>query len=315
MSTKAERDITRLLDALFADSPGDSFIELRVRVARGMRCTFVATKDVATAVAAVARYAPSTDVYVGVLPRQRRASNRASVAACASVLWADCDSAASTRSLARFTPRPTIVVASGSASNRHAYWLLREPVTIDIIENANQRLARLLGADVACTDAPRIMRPPSSYNHKRIAPTPVRMLVCNSSRRCRLADILGTVDDMPLATTATRRRVASRDRNDVLLNLDPELYVARLAGLDVPPGRKVRCPFHADDTPSLHVYADAERGWFCYGCLRGGSVYDFAAQLWLTGQSPATPLRGEQFLAVRRRLVEIFLGEDGEVCG
>ena len=175
MSTQPKRDITRFLSALFADSPGDSFIELRVRTARGMRCRFVPTKDVATAAAAIARYAPNTDVYVGVLPRQRRAGNRDGVATRASVLWADCDSAASTRALARFTPPPTIVVASGSGSNRHSYWLLREPVAIDSIELANRRLAGLLSADIACIDAPRIMRPPSSYNHKHIAPTPVRL--------------------------------------------------------------------------------------------------------------------------------------------
>jgi CHC2 zinc finger/RepB DNA-primase from phage plasmid len=263
-----------------------------------MRCRFVPAKDVATAAACVARYALSTDVYIGVQPRQRRASNRASVATRASVLWGDCDSAASIRDLARFTPRPTIVVASGSASNRHAYWLLREPVTIDIIENANQRLAGLLGADIACTDAPRMMRPPSSYNHKHITPTPVRLLVCNPSRRYRLRDIVGAVDVVPLAALAARRDVARSDRDDVLLNIDPALYVARLAGLKVPRSRTVRCPFHDDNTPSLHVYADAQRGWFCFGCSRGGSVYDFAAHLW------GFDTRGSDFLELRDRLLD-----------
>ncbi len=209
MSSKAERDITRFLDALFADSAGDSFIELRVRIAHGMRRTFVPTKDLVTAAACVARYAASTDVYVGVLPRQRRAGNRDSVPIRASVLWADCDSAASTRALERFTPPPMIVVASGSGSNRHAYWRLREPVPIDIIENANRRLAGLLGADIACTDAARIMRPPSSHNHKHPAPTRVRLLACNSRRRHRLRDIVGAGDAVAHSRRATTSRAAT----------------------------------------------------------------------------------------------------------
>ena len=84
----------------------------------------------------------------------------------------------------------------------------------------------------------------------------------------------------------------------MLLNVDPALYFARLAGLEVPRSRKVRCPFHADGTPSLHVYADAQRGWFCYGCLRGGSVYDFGAQLW------GLNTRGSDFVELRDRLLK-----------
>ena len=48
-------------------------------------------------------------------------------------------------------------------------------------------------------------------------------------------------------------------------------------------------------TPSLHVYRDAERGWYCYGCQQGGSVHDFAAQLrscWpVNGGSCSLPAR------------------------
>jgi hypothetical protein len=40
---------------------------------------------------------------------------------------------------------------------------------------------------------------------------------------------------------------------------------------------------HEDRTPSLHVYGDPERGWFCFGCGRGGSIYDFAALLFGRG--------------------------------
>ncbi len=43
-------------------------------------------------------------------------------------------------------------------------------------------------------------------------------------------------------------------------------------GVDVAPGDvMVRCPFHDDHQPSLHVDAEGCR-WFCFGCRRGGGV-------------------------------------------
>ena len=36
---------------------------------------------------------------------------------------------------------------------------------------------------------------------------------------------------------------------------------------------KIRCPFHSDDSPSLHVYEDG--GWKCFGCGLFGDVLDF----------------------------------------
>ena len=68
---------------------------------------------------------------------------------------------------------------------------------------------------------------------------------------------------------------------------------------------------HDDRTPSLHVYEDAARGWYCFGCGRGGSIYDLAALLWLTGQPRDQKLRGRDFLLVRQRLAEMFLDKRG----
>jgi DNA primase len=64
---------------------------------------------------------------------------------------------------------------------------------------------------------------------------------------------------------------------------------------------KVRCPVHEDRTPSLHVYEDPRRGWYCFSCRQGGSVYDFAALLLGRGT------RGEEFIELRREL-EAILG-------
>lgn len=78
--------------------------------------------------------------------------------------------------------------------------------------------------------------------------------------------------------------------------ISPRVYVERLTGAAVGRDGKVRCPFHEDRTPSLHVYEDPQRGWLCFGCARGGTIYDLAALVW------QRDTRGSHFLALRREL-------------
>jgi CHC2 zinc finger len=113
------------------------------------------------------------------------------------------------------------------------------------------------------------------------------------------------------ARSLTDASLTDRVSADPLLLVPPPVYFERLTGLRVRRSGKLRCLFHDDRHPSLHVYPEAGRGWYCFGCGRGGSVYDLAALLWLTGQSggggSVRKLRGREFLWVRHRLAEMFL--------
>ena len=101
-----------------------------------------------------------TDVYVGCAPRTRRHGGRNAVER-AFVLWVDCDGEAAVDALEHFDPQPSIVIASGTGSNCHAYWPLTEPLAAEEVERANRRLAHALGADAASADAARILRVPA----------------------------------------------------------------------------------------------------------------------------------------------------------
>lgn len=48
-------------------------------------------------------------------------------------------------------------------------------------------------------------------------------------------------------------------------------YVPNRAGF-------ISCPFHNEKTASLKLYPDG-RGWYCYGCGKGGDVIDFVKYL------------------------------------
>jgi DNA primase len=88
---------------------------------------------------------------------------------------------------------------------------------------------------------------------------------------------------------------------DPLRLVPPPVYFERLTGLRVGRSGKLHCLFHDDRSPSLHVYPEPDRGWYCFGCGRGGSVFDLAALLW------GRETRGQDFLELRRELEKLLL--------
>jgi hypothetical protein len=292
-ASNGSNSVVCYLHALFRDAQRETYIELRCRTANGMDCTFWPVEDLARVARKIVRSARQTDVYIGVLPRLCRAGTRDNLVDAGRVLWADCDTPASVRASRQFSPPPSIVVASGTQTNRHAYWLLHDPASLDDIERANRALAHRLGADERCSDAARVLRPPS-LNHKHAPPRAVRLLGYDAGRTSHLEELVDladlSLDHRPRGNRAQRRE------HDPLLQLDPAVYVTQLTGIAVGADRKISCPFHDDRTPSLHVYREGHRGWYCFGCGRGGTIYDFGAAVWRTST------RGEDFVALRARL-------------
>jgi hypothetical protein len=211
---------------------------------------------------------------------------------------------AAVAALERFSPAPAIVVRSGSAENRHAYWTLQGPISADEATAANRRLAHALGTDPGTvTTAATILRPPGTSNFKHGPPTLVMAERLQPWRRVSARALVGKLDDPPVAKPAPPEAAAPRARqclqDDGLRRVVPAVYVQALTGLM--PGRdgKVSCPFHGEDsTPSLHVYADPADGWYCFGCGRGGSIFDLGAEVY------GLSTRGRDFIQLRRRLRE-----------
>jgi hypothetical protein len=238
-----------------------------------------------------------TDVYVGVLPRRRRGGGRADVIERAAVVWADCDTGESVGALRAFRPMPAMVVAS-SEGKRHAYWFLTGRVSVDLVEVTNRRIALALGADVVCSDRARILRPSGSVNRKRVQPAAVRLLYLAAAERVSLAELERVLppEPEPPRPVVGRSRRGGVALSDPLEAIPPPVYVEQLTGQRVGRSGKIRCPFHEDRTPSLHVYDDPGRGWYCFGCGRGGSIYDLASWLW------GRDTHGRQFIELRREL-------------
>lgn len=339
------------LALLFPASAG--FIELRVRTVESGRWTqyFRPVANVESLLMLALRLSDDHEVYVGVLPRNRRGGGRGDLCTSAATVWADLDSRAATERALAFEPGPSLVLGSGGPGHAHAYWSLDRQLPIAQIEALNSGLARRLGADEASTDAPRILRLAGTLAHKYDPAGVIRRIRSNvdpmhasqqlihgrpkcpgsvrvlSACRVPVVELLPLVDtdtgstepldSDPGSETSTQPRAKGRFRRDrpgvgakvppgavvarELESVPPAVYVRALVGSEPDAHGKVRCPLHEDRTPSLHVYPTAEQGWFCFGCRRGGTVYDLAAAVW------KRPVRGPGFLDLRDDLLDLLL--------
>jgi len=282
-------------DLLFGGEVETSFAELRWRLRDGrMGREFVALGDRRRLAAMIGARGRSTDLYVGVCPRVRQEGGRDAVDR-GHVLWVDLDDEAAIAALERFSPPPSLVVASGGGG-RHAYWSLLEPLAPDWLERANKRLALALDADPRATDAARILRPPSTTSWKSGSPVPVELehVDCNAVYEARA--IVEGLPDPPAPRRRERPPAARIASDDPLLGIPASVWAEALVGLEVGRDGKLACPFHNDRTPSLAVYDDPARGWYCFGCEQGGDIYTFAGLLW------GLERRGGDFHEIRRRL-------------
>ena len=290
----------RYAEALFGRAPDGALVEVRFCVPSGMGQRFHSVSLLGRLVESIVGLSARTDVYVGVLPRRRRGGGRADVMEKAGVVWADCDTGESVAALRAFRPWPAMVVGS-SAENRHAYWFLTEPASLEVIERTNRRIALALGADVRCSDPARILRPGGSVNRKRAVPDAVRLLYLAPAERVSFGELDRVLPPEPSPSEPVIRSRRPRiGLGDPLEAIPPRVYVEQLTGQRVGRSGKIRCPFHHEDrTPSLHVYDDPEQGWYCFGCGRGGTIYDLASLLW------DRDTHGREFVELRRELLAL----------
>ena len=279
--------------------------------AGGMNRQFIPARRIDDAALLVRRMAPSTDVYVGAALRDGRVSGGRSAIAGSHLLYIECDDPQANKRLATFAHPPTMEIASGTPGHLQLYWRLRDRRANQEVESANRRLALALCGDRTAVDIARVLRPPETFNHKHDPPRAVRLTVHRGAARYTLAELTrglphdphrrdaGLLGGQPLGITRTRQ-----DRD--LLAIPAAEYVRVLTARSPNRAGKVLCPFHSEIAPSLQLYPDGTFYCFGSGCGRGRTIYDFAAGLWLSGQSSDTPLRGQQFIELRRCLGRRF---------
>ena len=287
------------LELLAQMADPDQFLEVRWRgKAAPMRRRFIPVGRPGEAALLIRLLAPRSDVYVGAALRDGSGHGGRAAIRAMHLAYIESDDAATAERLAAFAHPPAMVIASGTPGHLQVYWLLDRRYPPAEVESANRRLARALGGDPACADCARILRPPGTLNHKRIPPRAVTLLALCEHERCSLSELTARLPAdprPPAAAGAPAARRASMFPFDGELRAIPAAeYVRVLAGLEPDREGKVPCPFHRDRTPSMQLYGD--RGFYCFGCGAGGTIFDFASRIW--GISP----RGAAFIELRERL-------------
>jgi len=291
------------LRMLAGPAPGARLLEIRFALRyRDMGRLFIAAHSAPGASRLIRRLAARTDVYVGVCLRTRRAGGRDAIDR-SHVAFVEIDTPAALDRLRAFPYPPTMIVSSGSAGHAHAYYTLSAPVAVPELERANRRLAHALGGDLASADAARILRPPSSWNHKHSPPAPVELIGLDPARRYDVDQLVDGLDDPPGRTAIivrAPRRTGRTELDALLLAIPAADYVQALTGNSPDRAGKIHCPFHDDRTASLQLYEDGT--WYCYGaCKAGGSIFDFAGRLW------QIKTKDRAFLKLRARLADALL--------
>lgn len=287
-------------------APGsrDAAGRLRVHRHRDPRRYPQAAEPPALADRSLAYAADGYEVFCGPLARGAALPGGAGVTG-GRVLWADLDDEGALARLMAFRPRPCLIVASGGPGHAHGYWRLARRLPGRALEDANGRLARALDGDPAVKDRGRLMRLPGTYNgrHER----PARLLYADLRPvRHELEGVLGpsTAPTAPPVCLGPPRRLGRG--LDPLRDVEPAAYFHALCGVEPNRDGFVHCPLpdHDDETPSCHLYPTADLGWWCFGCCRGGRVYDLASLL--LGGPWGRDLRGEPFRRARDLVRERF---------
>jgi hypothetical protein len=242
-------DATQMLGALVA-ALESGYVELRPihREHGPSRSEFFPVADFANAAERAMELGRSRDLYYGVIPRAHEGGRGAADVGPATTVWADLDSPEAMIEVLSFVA-PSIMVATGTEGHHHAYWLLDAPRDAEAVVALNRDLALHLGADVAATDAARILRLPGTLNHKTDPPATVR-LVALEDRRYSFAELRAAVPPPKperRQTRATETRSSGKALRRVLDRLDGVRPTTN--------GWTALCPAHDDHNPSLSVSA------------------------------------------------------------
>jgi hypothetical protein len=239
------------------------------------------------------------EVFATPLPRERAEPGKRAVVA-GSVVWVDLDGADGNglREIGRL--KPHLWVASGAG--QHLYWRLADELPPVEVEELNRRLCHRLGGDPACCEYGRIMRLPGTFNQRRgqwcriVRADRSRVPVEPEAIRAALPD-----PEPPRALSRNGRPAqGSPMADDELQLIAPPVYFLALCGLRVQVGGgMVKCPLpdHDDAYASCQVFGEADQGWWCFGCARGGRIYDLASLM--SGGAWGRELRGEAFRSVK----------------
>jgi hypothetical protein len=135
------------------------------------------------------------DVLLSVGLRPRRGFGSCDSARC---LWLRTESKKEAQMLARFRPKPTIIVREGSTSRMIALWQMRNPLTYEWLVRANKRIAhKTFSAKKWAAPEFAFPAPGSCLRAGRARPVPVRVEEFNPDAVYTPREVVGRLKEAP----------------------------------------------------------------------------------------------------------------------
>jgi hypothetical protein len=147
-----------------------------------------------------------------LLTRPRRVKENA---AAVLTLWGELDGA----EVPNGSLRPSAIVES-SPGHYHVYWRLTDPISPEMAEQLNKRLAHEIGADPSGFDLSQLLRIPDTVNHKYPDHPRVRVLDIEDSRTYSPAELDALLPE--LVEPKAEEHEADESEEEPPVVLDPE---------------------------------------------------------------------------------------------
>lgn len=170
-------------------------VEVRYRprgAKRKVKRQLVSLADTARAGEVVVRLARCGDVWLGPAVREdAMGSGRRS-----HVAWAEVRTGRANGKLMFVDPAPALIAHAGDCMQ--AWWALREPVGVEVLESINAHLAQVLGGEAERPDPKAALRALTSHNYALTPPYPVTTLVAllRDDRRHTAEELLSARVDL-----------------------------------------------------------------------------------------------------------------------
>ena len=150
---------------------------------------------------------------IGVLPLRRAGHYLERVPS--SLLWARTHSGAAAAKLRQFRPLPDVVLREGGSVRYVAFWALQEPLSPDLTEQANRRLAKYLNAGQYADAAAdfQFFLPGAVVRHGRGRPVPVELTRFEPALHTA-REVVGRLKDPPTDEEKRELAVRAKERRE-----------------------------------------------------------------------------------------------------
>lgn len=170
VSLSPGRDMREFFNFLYGDETGFVYSPTKDGNANWEKSFFQWPEQTTELIKHCMAQSSSVDVYIGPALYSKPTGRKEDIKGT-NVFWTEFDGKLPSAEILGEVPSPSWRVQSSEAGHEHFYWRLDSfETSVEVIERANRGLTYSLGGDTSAWDANQVLRPVSTFNHKRNQP-------------------------------------------------------------------------------------------------------------------------------------------------